>query len=89
MAGKQQRAAFKALHSPRKANVLNLMHTDIFSTNATSLGGSRYHITFIDDHSKKIWAYALKSKDEDLEKFKHFHSPFERNWHEVEVYPLR
>ena len=45
---------------------------------ATSLGGAHYYVTLIDDHSRKVWAYALKSKDQALEKFKHFNALVER-----------
>ena len=46
--------------------------------NAISIGGARYYVTFIEDHSRKVWAYALKSKDRALEKFKHFQASIER-----------
>ena len=52
--------------------MLDLVHTDICSMDATSLGGARYYVTFIDDHSRKVWAYALKTNDQTLEKFKQF-----------------
>lgn len=35
-------------------------------------------LTFIDDHSRKVWAFALSSKDQVLEKFKSFHAMVER-----------
>jgi transposase InsO family protein len=38
----------------------------------TSLGGARYFVTYIDDFSRKVWVYLLKSKGECLEKFKEF-----------------
>ena len=78
LAGKQHRVAFKTLPPSRKANVLDLVHTDICSMDATSLGGARYFVTFIDDHSRKVWAYALKTKDQALEKFKQFQESVER-----------
>lgn len=45
------------------------MYTAICSMNATSLDGAPYYITFIDDHSMKVWAYALKIKHQDLKLF--------------------
>ena len=30
----------------------------------TSIGGGRYFLTFIDDFSRKVWVYVLKSKRE-------------------------
>jgi transposase InsO family protein len=37
---------------------------------STSLSGYVYYVSFIDDYSRKIWVYFLKSKDEVLGKFK-------------------
>ena len=34
-----------------------------------SFGGARYFVTFIDDFSRKMWVYILKSKDQVLNKF--------------------
>ena len=43
-----------------------------------SLGGAHYLVTFIDDHSRRIWAYTLKTKYQVLDVFKHFHASVER-----------
>ncbi|RDX72833.1 hypothetical protein CR513_47628, partial [Mucuna pruriens] len=40
--------------------------------------GTLYFVTFIDECSKKLWVYTLKSKDQVLEKFKHFQALVER-----------
>ena len=37
-----------------------------------------YFVTFIDDHSRKVWAIALKTKDQELDTFKEFHVRVER-----------
>ena len=37
-----------------------------------SLGGASYFVTFIDDATRKVWAYAMKSKDETFSCFKKF-----------------
>ena len=44
----------------------------------STLGGARYFVTFIDDHSRKVWAYALRTKDCVLEAFKLFRANVER-----------
>ncbi|TXG72686.1 hypothetical protein EZV62_001265 [Acer yangbiense] len=33
-------------------------------------GGNRYFLSLIDDHSRKVWIYLLKSKDQTFENFK-------------------
>ncbi|KAH9782240.1 hypothetical protein KPL71_008811 [Citrus sinensis] len=35
-----------------------------------SLGGCRYFLSLIDDYSRMVWVYVLKTKDEVLERFK-------------------
>jgi hypothetical protein len=44
----------------------------------TSLGGARYFVTYINDFSRKVWVYLLKSKGECLEKFKEFKALVEK-----------
>ena len=54
-----------------KAGKLELVHTDLWGPSpVTSLEGSRYYITFIDDLSKKEWIYFLKNKSDVFESFK-------------------
>ena len=54
--GKQARYAF-----PRNAEVSNraleVIHSDVWTTKAASLGGCHYYVSFIDDHTRKVWVY--------------------------------
>ncbi|RDX90960.1 hypothetical protein CR513_27125, partial [Mucuna pruriens] len=79
MAGKQTRVSFKK-HSPsRKSELLKLVHSDVCGPlKVKSFSCALYFVTFIDDCSKKLWVYTLKSKDQVLEKFKHFQDLVER-----------
>uniref|UniRef100_A0A2N9HS85 Integrase catalytic domain-containing protein n=1 Tax=Fagus sylvatica TaxID=28930 RepID=A0A2N9HS85_FAGSY len=43
-----------------------------------SLGDNRYFVTFIDDASRKVWVYVLKTKDQVFQLFKKFHAMVER-----------
>jgi len=43
-----------------------------------SFSGALYFVAFIDECSRKLWVYALKTKDQVLEKFKEFHVLVER-----------
>ena len=43
-----------------------------------TFGGEHYFVTFIDDHSRKVWAYVLKTKDKVLGVFRDFHVKVER-----------
>ncbi|KAL8115253.1 hypothetical protein AgCh_021912 [Apium graveolens] len=53
--GKQKRVSFAKSGRTPKAKKLELVHTDVYGpTTVASLGGSRYHVTFIDDSTRKI-----------------------------------
>uniref|UniRef100_A0A2N9GSR4 Integrase catalytic domain-containing protein n=1 Tax=Fagus sylvatica TaxID=28930 RepID=A0A2N9GSR4_FAGSY len=49
-----------------------------FAKGGESLGGNRYFVTFIDDASRKVWVYVLKTKDQVFQLFKKFHAMVER-----------
>lgn len=79
LAGKQRRVSFKSSAPTRKSEMLELIHSDVCGPMKTrSLGGAYYFVTFIDDHSRKIWAYTLKTKDQVLDTFKLFQASVER-----------
>ena len=50
---------------------------DVRSMQTKTLGGSLYVVTFISDHSRKVWA-TLKTKDQVFDVFKEFHAKIER-----------
>ena len=61
--GKQHRVSFR-IPSTRKPNVLDLVYSDVCDPiDVESLGGNKYFVTFIDDASRKVWVYFLKTKD--------------------------
>ena len=74
LGGKNHRVAFDPHPPSRRSNILDLIHTDVYSMQAKTLGGAFYFVTFIDDHSRKVWATALKTKDQVLDVFKEFHA---------------
>ena len=53
--GKQKRVSFtKTPREPKKAR-LEIVHTDVWGPSpVSSLGGSRFDVTFIDDFSRKV-----------------------------------
>ena len=58
---------------------MELVHSDLCGPfKVKSKGGALYFVTFIDDHSRKIWAYPLKSKGQVLDVFKQFQALSER-----------
>ena len=60
---KQHRVSFN-IPSTRKPNVLDLVYFDICGPiDVETLGGNKYFVTFINDASRKVWVYVLKTKD--------------------------
>ena len=43
-----------------------------------TLGGAFYFVTFVNEYSKKVWVYILKTIDQVLDVFKQFHASVER-----------
>lgn len=49
---------------------LDYIHSDLWGpTRVTTHGGAKYFLTFIDDFSRKLWVYMLKTKDEVFNRF--------------------
>ena len=61
--GKQKRVSFtKNPREPKKVQ-LEMVHRDVWGPSlVSSLGGSRFYVTFIDHFSRKVWVYFLKHK---------------------------
>ncbi|CAI7763100.1 unnamed protein product [Closterium sp. NIES-53] len=56
--------AFSSGTGPAKAP-LALVHMDVVGpTRAPSLSGSRYFLTIVDDHTRAVWVYPLKTEGE-------------------------
>jgi transposase InsO family protein len=51
---------------------------DILDVSHASLGGNHYIITFIDDHSRKLFVYLLQRKSDAFTRFQEFHALLER-----------
>ena len=70
--GKQARGAFPHDRNVSK-NILDVIHSDVWGpAKTTSVGGSRYYVTFIDDHTRKVWVYLMKEKSEVFSHFLNF-----------------
>ncbi len=67
--GKHSRAKFPS-SDRRGKEPLDLVHSDLCGKmNEKSLGGAEYFLSFIDDSTRYVWVYFLKSKDQVFEKF--------------------
>ena len=70
--GKQSRGSF-----PHERNVckkpLEVIHTDVWGpTDTASMHGCRYYVSFIDDHTQKVWVYFMQNKSKVFGHFKDF-----------------
>lgn len=73
----------------RFKEILDLIHSDTCGLVVDkSLGGHQYYVTFIHGHSRKIWIYLLKYKDEVFKKFQEFKTKIE-NLTEKKIKTLR
>jgi transposase InsO family protein len=68
---KHKRASFLRVGKEKKSERLELVHTDVWGpTQVSSLGGSRYYVTFIDDATRKNWVYCIRQKYDVFDTFK-------------------
>lgn len=72
MKGKQVRFSFPHKDKKVAEDKLDLVHTDLCGPLPQSLGGKRYLLTFLDDHTRKIFIYFLAKKDEVCKYTKEF-----------------
>ena len=76
--GKQTRQPFKRSNYVAP-NVLDLIHTDVWGpTRESSMAGNRFFVTFIDDHSRKVWLFCMKQKSDVFSIFKRFKNEVEK-----------
>ena len=69
--GKQKQVSFTKISKTPKAERLELVHTDVWGPSpVSSLAGSLYYVTFIDDSIRKLWVYFLKKKSEVFDTFR-------------------
>jgi hypothetical protein len=69
--GKQKRVIFLRVRKEKKSERLELVHIDVWGpTQVSSLDGSRYYVTFIDDATRKTWVYCIRQKYDVFDTFK-------------------
>jgi len=58
--------------NPKRSKIaLEVVHSDIYGPfEIPTLGGSKYFISFVDEHTRMLWLYTIKLKSEALEVFK-------------------
>ena len=79
--GKHHRTPFPVGGGTRAEETLDLVHTDVCGKlSPSSAGGAEYFVTFIDDKSRYVWVYLLKSKGDVFSlKFRDWKAMVERS----------
>ncbi|KAK2359039.1 hypothetical protein QL285_096166 [Trifolium repens] len=76
---KQHRDSFSKNVWSRTKSVLEVVYSDVCGPmQVNSIGGNRYFVSFIDDHSRKLWTYPIKRKSEVFDIFKKFKAMVEK-----------
>ena len=75
---KAHRVAIHTYPPSRRPNVIDLIHTNVCTMQTITIGNALYFVTFIDDHSRKVWGFSLETKDQVLDAFKELHARLER-----------
>jgi hypothetical protein len=69
--GKQKRVRFIRVGKEKKNERLELFHTYVWGlSQVSSLGGSHYYVSFIDDATRKTWVYCIRQKSDVFDTFK-------------------
>jgi hypothetical protein len=53
--GKQARHPFPVQTTHINSKPLEMIHSYVWTTKIESIGGCKYYVSFIDDHTRKVW----------------------------------
>ncbi len=70
--GKQARHPFPVQTIHVSSKPLEMMHSNVWTTKTESIGGCKYYVSFIDDHTRKVWVYFMKHKNIKIKCFNIF-----------------
>jgi len=76
--GKQVRHPLPAQTTHVSFKPLKMIHLDVWTTKIESIGGYKYYVSFIDDHTRKVWVYFMKHKGEVFQHFLNFKAMVEK-----------
>ena len=81
LVGKHLEKRYEVGKETRAYSTLDLIHSDVSRPiPTTSMSGSKYFLTFIDDCSRYCWVYFMKQKSEAFDTFKVFKSLVENTF---------
>ncbi len=76
--GKQARHPFPTQTTHVNSKPLEMIHLDVWTTKTESIGGCKYYVSFINDHTRKVWVYFMKHKGEVFQHFLNFKAMVEK-----------
>ncbi len=76
--GKQARHPFLVQTTHVNSKPLEMIHSYVWTTKTEYIGGCRYYVSFIDDHTRKVWVYFMKHKGEMFQHFLNFKAMVEK-----------
>jgi hypothetical protein len=77
--GKQARRPFPTQTTHVSSKPLEMIHSDVWTMKIESIGGCKYYVSFIDDHTRKVWVYFMKHKGEIFQHFLNFKTMVEKD----------
>ncbi len=76
--GKQAKHPFPTQTIHVSSKPLEMIHSDVWTMKTKSIGGCKYYVSFIDDHTRKVWVYFMKHKGEVFQHFLNFKAMVEK-----------
>jgi transposase InsO family protein len=76
--GKQVRYPFPIQTTQVNSKPLEMIHSHVWTTKTESIAGCKYYVSFIDDHTRKVWVYFMKHKGEVFQHFLNFKTMVEK-----------
>ncbi len=70
--GKQARHPFPIQTIHVSSKLLEMIHSYVWTTKTESIGRCKYYVSFINDHTRKVWVYFMKHKGEVFQHFLNF-----------------
>jgi len=76
--GKQAKHPFLVQTTHVSSKPLEMIHSNVCTMKIESIEGCKYYISFINDHTKKVWVYFMKHKGEVFQHFLNFKTMVEK-----------
>ncbi len=57
---------------------MEMIHSNVWTMKTESIRGCKYYVSFIDDHTRKVWVYFMKHKGEVFQHFLNFRAMVEK-----------